>query len=356
MVTALDAFAKLEAEGLYRAPEAPEGREVVLSFGGRSLVIVTTTDVALAHWPLATLCLRSDPGALPMVLAPDRDGPETVSLTDPIMIDAIGQVCPDLSRPVPRPRRRWLGWVVLGAGVAAMIATSATFAPEARQALIRFLGAERSEYLGARLKQAFAEDARATTLKRCSEPEGLAALGAMAARVGAPTAALDLTVVRGAEGLVLALPGGVGILSEDLILTATTPEAVAGILARLAAANRPDVQMRAFLVAADTLTTARLAAGLSVGEAEARDILAIFRETGVQDAGRVEQDQSTGDMLAAAGLPTLAYAELAAEAALPLDRDTLIRADRIGIGTYTPVLDDLRWLALRNICDRTERF
>ena len=55
MTTALAGYEKLEAVARYFDGRSAQPVEVVLSFGGRSLVIVGLDDRAIAHWPLATL-------------------------------------------------------------------------------------------------------------------------------------------------------------------------------------------------------------------------------------------------------------------------------------------------------------
>ena len=95
-MTALAKYAKLEAEARYFDGESASPINVVLCFGERSLVIMGFNDVAIAHWPLASLRaigLRKDS---PAQLVPHRGSNERLVLADRQMLNAIGKVCPDL--------------------------------------------------------------------------------------------------------------------------------------------------------------------------------------------------------------------------------------------------------------------
>src|SRR5690625_3820854 len=105
-VTALDRYAKLEAIGQYHNLHEDGPREVVVSFGERSLIIMSLDDHPITHWPLASLRSSGDPSKLPIEVAPEGIKDERLLLDDKEMSAAIAEVCPDLYRPPPRPRRR----------------------------------------------------------------------------------------------------------------------------------------------------------------------------------------------------------------------------------------------------------
>ncbi len=70
-MTALDDYAKLETEARYYDGRSATPTEVIVSFGERSLMIVGLDDVAIAHWPLASLKSLSNPKDGTAQLVPD---------------------------------------------------------------------------------------------------------------------------------------------------------------------------------------------------------------------------------------------------------------------------------------------
>src|SRR5690625_4964871 len=113
-VTALDRYAKLEAIGQYHDLHEDAPREVVVSFGERSLIIMGLDDHPITHWPLASLRTRDDPSILPIEIAPEGIEDERLVLDDREMSAAIAEVCPDLYRAPPRPPQRRRGRLIAG--------------------------------------------------------------------------------------------------------------------------------------------------------------------------------------------------------------------------------------------------
>ena len=74
-MTALDKYAKLEAIARYRDGPSDRMREVVLSFGERTLMIVGMDDQPISHWPLINVHRLSEPGDEPVLLAPFEGSP-----------------------------------------------------------------------------------------------------------------------------------------------------------------------------------------------------------------------------------------------------------------------------------------
>ena len=92
-MTALTDFQRLEAQGSWRAaPDAPL-REVIVSVGDATLVLSDPrTDRPLSHWSLPAV-VQLNPGVTPAIYAPTTTGEdETVTIDDPLMIEAIARV------------------------------------------------------------------------------------------------------------------------------------------------------------------------------------------------------------------------------------------------------------------------
>ena len=147
-MTALAKYAKLESEARYFDGESAQPRDVFLSFGERSLIIIGFDDVAIAHWPLASLRaigLRRDKA---VQLVPHRDSDERLVLSDRQMLNAIGEVCPDLyHRPVDRKGvRRAVLWA--GAAVGSLALIVFVLVPALAGQLALLIPPEREQQLG----------------------------------------------------------------------------------------------------------------------------------------------------------------------------------------------------------------
>ena len=97
-MTALAEYAKLESVGRYFDGESAQPIEVIVSFGERSLVMMGYNDVAIAHWPLASLRAISLPKDSAAQLVPSAGSDERLIISDREMLRAIRKVCPNLYR------------------------------------------------------------------------------------------------------------------------------------------------------------------------------------------------------------------------------------------------------------------
>ncbi|MEM7423506.1 MAG: hypothetical protein AAF334_07265, partial [Pseudomonadota bacterium] len=99
-VTALDRFETLEASAVYQEGPNADPIDVVVSFGGRSLMIVDLQDQAIAHWPLATLRGGDAGNASELAVRPDDEASDIVRMVDPEMIAALREICPQIGNRV----------------------------------------------------------------------------------------------------------------------------------------------------------------------------------------------------------------------------------------------------------------
>ncbi len=373
-MTALDRYAKLEAVARYLDGVSSEAREVVLSFGERSLIIMGLDDRPIAHWPLASLRALGPPAERPMELVPDPSSAERLLLEDGEMSAAIAEVCPDL-HPAPasaarrtrgRGRAAVLAFVMLVAivagaaylGLAALPdQLSDMVPPEQETALGEAVAARLPALLGA-----------SAAPELCVAEEGVAALRALSARLALP-ATLRVSVLDDPGIDALALPGGRVVLLRGLIDGARSPEEVAAVLAHAAghAAHRDALE-----AALDRSVVG--AAAILVGETHARWALdaataAVLDPVPSHDA-ETQADAEAFAILAAAELPARPLSEvmdrLTAEpagaarylAAHPWSaerRAAAAVADAVGDAPFRPALRDRDWIALGSICERTAR-
>jgi beta-barrel assembly-enhancing protease len=369
-MTALERYAKLEAIARYLDGAGSEAREVVLSFGERSLIIVGLDDRPIAHWPLASLRALGPPAEHPLELVPDTASHERVLLEDREMGAAIAEVCPNLHRPPAAPPRRGLRALLwLGAAAAAGLAGFALL-PPLPERMVDLVPPEREAALGeavaARLP-ALLGDGPAPG--RCVAEEGQAALRALAARLGPGAglpAPLRLSVLDHAAVDALALPGGRVVILRGLLEAARTPEALAGVVAHAAGHALRRDPLEAALDRPGLGAAGILFGNAAGASAAARAADAVLEPSPLPEA-EAGADEAAFATLGAAGLPTRPFAafmeRLAGEHGAPrylaahpwsAARAARVRAaDTVDEAPFRPALGDRDWIALGSICDRT---
>ncbi|MFQ5565285.1 MAG: M48 family metallopeptidase [Paracoccaceae bacterium] len=373
-MTALAKYAKLEAEGRYFDGESALPRDVVLSFGERSLVIMGFNEEVLAHWPLASLRavgLRRDSA---VQLVPHRDSDERLVLSDRQMLAAIGEVCPGLyHRPVDRKGvRRALLWA--GGAVGSLALIVFVLVPLLAGQLALMIPPAREQQLGDAVVeqlQSLLELAGGDRPGICDTPSGVAALDRMVARLDPdPHLPYPLRVGVLDHGMAnaLALPGGRILIFRGLLEAADNPEEVAGVLAHEIGHVVYHDPTREALRAAGTAGIL----GLLLGDVFGASIVVAATDAVVnasyQRDAETRADETAYALLGAAELPTRPFADfftkmrkeygempeflqlLASHPGLEGRAQRAAAADRIGEGPYEPALSDQDWVALRGIC------
>lgn len=366
-MTAASGYETLEAMAQYQESADAAPRSVVISFGGRSLVIVEMDDRAIAHWPLATLQAASDPDVTPLMLIPDGAAEENLLLDDPTMIEAIKAVCPSFAPKVEERRPLPIGSIlrvvlVLGLlaggwyGIDVLRTRLVDMVPVSQQIALADLTVDR---LGTLPLQDAGE-----TVSICTDPAGRAALGAIVARLGLDGRAtwpeMRVTVIDTGGG------GGLALLASDILIargaveTARRPEDVAALIAHLAAHAARRDPLVAVTEALGHWRTAALVIGMPVED----EVIGIAADALV--AGLPPRDAE--DAAARAGAEMMALADLpdgvslpgtGAPAAVPAlaYRHQVAPPGDPAIETiaFDPALTDQDWLALRNICEERAR-
>lgn len=233
-MTALAQYRRLEAIGLWRRAPQTEPREVVVSFGQATLVLSDPGDeTPLTHWSLPAI-INLTPGRHPAVYTPGTTGPdgqpdETLTISEPDMIDAIARVHRAIETAQAHPgrlrRRLLLGGLVLLIAAAIwwlpgqIIRYSTAVAPPAQRTLV-------GEAILAQIEQitgpACHRVAGDTVLARLSErlaPAMAAAVADGDSGMGGNDAGTipSLHVLRGGIQGAIALPGGIILIGPDLL-------------------------------------------------------------------------------------------------------------------------------------------
>ncbi|MFK7941367.1 MAG: M48 family metallopeptidase [Paracoccaceae bacterium] len=369
-MTALDDFAKLEAEGAFFEASATVPRDVVVSFGERSLVISDFSDRVLVHWPLASLDLQED-GASDVAVLPDPASAERVVLSDPVMIAALRKVCPgrqDVDATLQRRRSIGVRGMLL---CIAILAGLIWLAKENLGHLAGMVPPGRADALGAAMAKDVAELlGNGTGVPQiCNAPEGVAALEKLVARL-LPAETLPhplrVSVLDHADVDGIALPGGHILLLRGVLDHAESPEEAAGVLAHLMGHVKHGDPVRQAIRAAGFQSVLGLVIGDILRDGvvvpASRAALEPYQDMAVE----VSADTVVHELLEEAGLPSLPYArfvdrlgssgsEAAGSLGLHPDPGTraaaAVEADRIGANAFAPALDDRTWIALQNICE-----
>lgn len=335
-MTALKEYARLESSGLWRPDPQAQRREVGVSFGDATLVISDQAGRPLTHWSLPAI-QRLNGDTMPALYSPDPEGAETIELDDDLMVGAIERIRDAVQRTQPRRGRlRQLG---VGAVVATCLALGVFWLPGAltRQTLSVVPPAKRSE-IGATLLGHIQREAGTS----CRDPLGTSALGRLKTRVLGRDAPGQILVLPGDMAGPVYLPGGIILLSREMVEQPEEPAAVAGHVLAAAIGRAAGDPLEPMLRNAGLPTTLRLLTTGAIPTEVLRAHAATLVRTAPPRAGASELvtafDQAQvqpGPWLGEIGRPS---------ALDPLARLTFDAAPQI--------LNDGDWVSLQNICRR----
>lgn len=371
-MTALPQYDLLEAEGRYFDGEVAAPRDVIVKFGDASLMILDTDDMPVTHWPLATLRNVAGAGAA-LSLTPDQSGAERLSVDDPVMIEALRAVCPDLDARRPTPRKRWRKIAIWGA--AALVSVYLIIfhlIPSLSDQMAELIPPDAEIAMGETMSDQFAQLITGFENPRfCTNPDGARALAHLTTRLtpsGGVHVPLTVRVLDHKIANAFALPGGQIIISRGLLTLATTPEEVAGVLAHEIGhvVNRDPTRL--------TLRSAGVAGilGVLLGDFTGAGATVLLSEallsTGYQRDAERAADEFAIRLMAEKNLPTTPFAafflklakktgetpalltHLASHPDLRGRAANATAADTIGDNPFEPALSDQQWVALRGIC------
>lgn len=336
-MTALRKYQRLECGGLWRETPQDQRREVLVRFGDATLVLSDPkTGAAVSHWSLPAI-ERINKGEEPPVFAPGPDAAESLELTDPDMIAALGAVRHAVQAATARPGR--LRGVLLSAVALAVVGVAVFWLPGA---LVRHTASVVPPAQRADIGQRALDDLIRVTGATCNDQLGLQALATLSERVFGPVDTPILYVLPEGVEQPLHLPGDVIILPRRLIEQANGPEAAAGaaLVERLRSRARdpivPLLEHAGLRATLQLLTTAELPDTALVGYGEA---LLRAAPVALPDAALLAAFE-------AAQIPATPYA-LAVE---PEAHAALATNDPFKGLAPTPLIPDESWVALQGIC------
>ncbi|MBL9050194.1 MAG: hypothetical protein JNK19_08795 [Tabrizicola sp.] len=338
-MTALKKYQRLECGGLWRETPQDQRRDVLVHFGDATLVLSDPrTGTAISHWSLPAI-ERINRGEEPPVFAPGPDAAESLELTDPEMIAALGMVRQAVQSATSRPGR--LRGVLLAGTAAAVVLAALVWLPGA---LVRHTASVVPLAQRAEIGQRALDDLARVTGANCRNQLGLQALAALSERVFGPLDTPILYVMPEGVEQPLNLPGDVIILPRRLIEQANGPEAAAGaaLVERLRAKARdpiiPLLEHAGLAATFRLLTTAELPDSALNG----------YGEAALRTAPAALPDSTVLAAFEAAQIPVSPYA-------VAVDPDgtatgTLVTNDPYKGLSETPLISDEAWLALQGIC------
>lgn len=337
-MTALDAYRRLEALGLWREQAEDQRREVVVALGEATLVMSSPAGAALGHWSLPAI-ERLNPGKSPALYAPADDSNEELEIADAEMVEAIERIRSAIAKSRPRPGRLRL---VLGFGFTIAAGVLGVFwLPDAltRQTVSLLPEAKRIE-IGQQLLGQIAHIAG----RPCAGPGGRTALLRLSIRTFGTDSAPQLVLFPATIPDTITLPGNVVAASAALAEDFETPEVLAGYLLAEAARHDTHDPVETFLSEAGLSVTFRL---LTTGQIADEAIHAHAARLLSRDAMMVD-DSALLDRFETAQISSQPYAfarDVSGESVLGL-----IEADPMRGGSGPAVLSDADWVSLQEIC------
>ncbi len=336
-MTALNDYQRLETMGVWRPAPDAQRRDVVVSVGEATLMLTDQAEKALAHWSLAAI-ERRNAGEMPAVYAPGPDATEELEIEDGEMIAAIERVRRAVDRSRPRPGRL-RSRIALGLAILVGL-VGVLWVPDA---LIRQAARVAPEAARLEIGEAVLGDMSRIAGPACSSPAGDRALVRLKTRLFGQGPG-RIIVVRDALPAAAHLPGGILLLSRELVEDYETPEVAAGyLLAEKVAARETDPLLRLL----DWTGTGSALSLLTTGHMPPED-LRDYAEFLLGSSGSRVPDASLLGAFAEAGVRAAPYAyarDVTGEATV-----ALIEADPLSPDEARTILSDGDWVALQGIC------
>jgi hypothetical protein len=343
-MTALKKYKRLEGPAVWRGDPQAQRRDVVISLGKSSLVIIETRSGAiLSHWSLPALT-RLNPGREPAVYAAGpEEASETLEIDDLTLIEALETIRSALQ---PRAHLRHLRKGLMAVSVVAVLLVAWLWLPPALvDHTARIVPPAKRAEVG---RMALAELTHSSNGPRlCTDPAGRQALTTLRLRVLGP--GFTVAVLSGGQAFGSAhLPGRLVLIDQRLLDRLDSAEALAGYLLLEEQALLMRDPMRDVLSHAGTGATFRLLTTGSLPDTA----LSGYAAKRFAAAPFAADPQRLGTRFEAQEIAPAAFA-----LSLPPSSDGLARAlaDVRTPGNPAPLLSDGEWLTLTQICQTTAR-
>ncbi|MEM8851601.1 MAG: hypothetical protein AAGE03_16420 [Pseudomonadota bacterium] len=327
-MTAIDGLDRLEAPALWRPEAGGQRQDVYVSMGEAELVIQAPSGTALTHWSLPAL-IRLNPAKQPAIFAPSEGSDEELEIEETEMIAALDRVTEAVEKGRRRPGR--LRRVVTGLTIGALLGFALMWTPGAlRDLAVNVMPLPAQAEIGDRMLA----EITLLTGPICATPIGTEALETLKTRL-MPLRQARFAVVRDLPHAVMALPGGLFVISDELLVTQDDPELVAGHVLAASLTAPEATPLQTLLSDLGPLDLIRLMASGHVTE----PALTAHAKSRLLAAPRAPDAATLRPGFATARLGWDAYAS-AVGLHVPPDAPPM-----------PPAMDDTTWQALREICD-----
>ncbi len=340
-MTALTEYERLESPGLWRASSLDQRREVIVSLRNTSLVLSDPkTEMAIVHWSLPAM-VREGAGKSPALFKPGLDATETLEVDDDTMILSLDKVIKGLHRRKAHPGR--LRGFILGTVLVGLVGGCVLWLPGA---LARQTATILPEPNRAELGQMALEDLERLTGSPCDGGLGQRAASALSERLLGKGYGRIMVVRDGLHGAI-ALPGGLVVISRDLVEAPPDAETAAGfVVASLAARGSEDAQAALFLRHAGMIATLRLLTTGTLPEGSMSGIGEVLLAQAAR-IGELEADTLLPRFVDAQLSPGAFAAAVSGSGSLS---QALVAKDPFAGASPRPALDDSNWISLQSIC------
>lgn len=331
-MTALEKFERLESLGLWKETQTSQKKEVVVSFGKASLVLSDGQDTPLTHWALGALEIRSTDDQR-TIYAPDKNGFETVEITDPTMNRAIAKVRKLIRKPRSHRGRIRLLSTILTVLCLCLLA-------------VFWLPTALADYATQAVSDAKAREIGAKLMPHINQ------------YAGRPCRSIDTnTVIRKLENRLVGngestvfvanlgarysthLPGGIILTNRILVENFPGPEVLAGFVLMEKALQKNDPALHALFIEAGSIATLSFLVTGDINDS----VLATFAKNQMTRPLTLPDTQALLALFKETDISSAPFGKA-------LDNNELVSGDPVK-GPYDPILTDPQWLALQSICE-----
>ncbi len=222
-VTVLDKYQRLEAEAVWRRDRDEQRRDVIVSIGEATLTITDLNDAVLAHWSLPAI-ERKNPGTRPAIYSPGTDAPETLEISDKVMIDALNKVLKAIRRQGRHPGR--LRALIFGGSSLVLLMLGVFWLPGA---LASYASAIIPNSARSDIGRELMGHVKRVTGEPCSSAAADTALATLSASLF-PGQMSQIFILPSALATTEHLPGGTLLASHKLVEDHETPNVLIGYL------------------------------------------------------------------------------------------------------------------------------
>lgn len=331
-MTALDKFERLESIGLWKETETSQKKEVIVSFGKASLVMSDNKDTPLTHWALGAVEITAANDDK-VIYTPDKNGFETLEISDPTMNRAIKKVRKAIHRPGShRGRIRILSTVLT---ILCLSLLAVFWLPKAL-----------ADYATDIVSDAKAREIGTDLMPYINQYAGLPCNSSSASPVIRKLEA-HLIGPRG-NALFIAdlgarysihLPGGIILANRVLVEDFPDTEALAGFVLMERALQKDDPALHSLFLEAGPIATLSF---LITGKID-NDVLGTFAKNQMTKPLTLPKKETLAKLFKATGISAVPLAKA-------INSKQLLDINPIG-GEYDPILTDPQWLALQTICE-----